>query len=618
MSDRKSANVDRKLVLEQKKARLAKMREAKQLNRMGKEDQKVSVTVSSTLDQKRKDTDDLLKSVGIDTYTTTVSPSAIAHPMPSKKLDAGQENLAEAAVYRPRQAKQQPTKLEHSQIWVTSVPPKETVCYTKETQTVVQANDSEDEFEKMEQAAKDEALAESRKVADIVGSDDEEETKQELDQLTCELSEEEKKVIESSTTFQSFISRSSRFMERALAHDIDLFTQYDTQVEENSEVDKSIKLTTNRVFSDERWSRRRMVTSLDWSKHHPELCMAAYGNSEETGYDPEGVVLIWNSKYKTTTPECRFHCQSSVTASCFAKFHPNLVIGGTYSGQIVLWDNRASHRTAQRSKLSTAAHTHPVYCIGTVGTENAHNLMSISNDGKVCSWSLDMLAQPSEAFELQHKQAKSVAVMCMSIPRNKINNFAVGSEDGAVYTACRLGSKTGISDQFEGHTGPVSGIDFNKSTEQLDFSHFMLTCSLDWTIKLWSTKDSQKTFLHSFEDRNDCVYDVAWSPVHPALFASADGGGNLDVWNINSDVEEPVVSAKLPSQHAANKLKWNDAGNQIAVGDGVGGVHLYDLGEQIATPRSDEWSKLVRSMNEIRNMHQEEKDARVVSSQSHY
>ena len=42
-----------------------------------------------------------------------------------------------------RQAKQQPTKLEHSQIWVTSVPPKETVCYTKETQTVVQANDSE-------------------------------------------------------------------------------------------------------------------------------------------------------------------------------------------------------------------------------------------------------------------------------------------------------------------------------------------------------------------------------------------------------------------------------------------------------------------------------------------
>ena len=53
----------------------------------------------------------------------------------------------------------------------------------------------------------------------------------------------------------------------------------------------------------------------------------------------------------------RFHCQSSVTASCFAKYHPNLVVGGTYSGQIVVWDNRSSRRTAQRSKLSTSAHT---------------------------------------------------------------------------------------------------------------------------------------------------------------------------------------------------------------------------------------------------------------------
>lgn len=42
----------------------------------------------------------------------------------------------------------------------------------------------------------------------------------------------------------------------------------------------------------------------------------------------------------------------------FAKFHPNLVVGGTYSGQIVLWDNRSNKRTpVQRTPLSAAAHT---------------------------------------------------------------------------------------------------------------------------------------------------------------------------------------------------------------------------------------------------------------------
>lgn len=43
---------------------------------------------------------------------------------------------------------------------------------------------------------------------------------------------------------------------------------------------------------------------------------------------------------------------------CFARFHPNLVVGGTYSGQIVLWDNRSHRRTpVQRTPLSAAAHT---------------------------------------------------------------------------------------------------------------------------------------------------------------------------------------------------------------------------------------------------------------------
>ena len=35
-----------------------------------------------------------------------------------------------------------------------------------------------------------------------------------------------------------------------------------------------------------------------------------------------------------------------------------------------------------------------MYCVDVVGTQNAHNIISISTDGKMCSWSLDMLSQP--------------------------------------------------------------------------------------------------------------------------------------------------------------------------------------------------------------------------------
>ena len=51
----------------------------------------------------------------------------------------------------------------------------------------------------------------------------------------------------------------------------------------------------------------------------------------------------------------------------------------------------------QRSPLSAQAHTHPVYCVNVVGTANAHNVITISSDGKLCSWSLDMLSQPQVA-----------------------------------------------------------------------------------------------------------------------------------------------------------------------------------------------------------------------------
>lgn len=38
-----------------------------------------------------------------------------------------------------------------------------------------------------------------------------------------------------------------------------------------------------------------------------------------------------------------------------------------------------------------------------VGTQNAHNVISVSSDGKLCSWSLDMLSQPQDTLELQHR-----------------------------------------------------------------------------------------------------------------------------------------------------------------------------------------------------------------------
>lgn len=397
-----------------------------------------------------------------------------------------------------------------------------------------------------------------------------------------ELSEEEKLQIMMREDFKNFFDRASRIIERAiyLNEPPEVFTDYTGFTEDlDGDEKKSARLSVSRCFFDEKWSKNRSITCFDWSTLFPELLLVSYNNNEECPNDPEGVVLVWNTKSKKKTPEYVFHCQSPVMSACFAKFHPNLIVGGTYSGQLVLWDNRSHKKTpVQRSPLTAGAHTHPIYCIQVVGTQNAHNLITISTDGKLCSWSLDMLSSPQDAMELsQQKQSRPVAVTCVSFPASDFNNFFVGSEEGTVYGASRHGSKAGICEMYEGHQGPLTGIDCHPVQTQIDFSHLFLTSSFDWTVKLWSSKDQKP--IYSFEDNCDYLYDVKWSPIHPALFATADGMGKIDLWNLNNDTELPTASMEIEGGVAVNRLIWNPSGHQILAGDDSGKVWICDVGE---------------------------------------
>lgn len=37
--------------------------------------------------------------------------------------------------------------------------------------------------------------------------------------------------------------------------------------------------------------------------------VASYNNNEDAPHEPDGVALVWNMKFKKTTPEYVFHCQ---------------------------------------------------------------------------------------------------------------------------------------------------------------------------------------------------------------------------------------------------------------------------------------------------------------------
>ncbi|XP_008206521.1 cytoplasmic dynein 1 intermediate chain isoform X24 [Nasonia vitripennis] len=627
---------DRKAELERKKAKLQAIREEKERRRREKEQKDVEearIRASTTNKDQQKEVDALLSSFGVAPVSEVLSSLSSVNSLvtPEQSVTATPDtSLQPSSISSAHSApKKRNRELTIVSVAHTNIPPKEPVVYTKQTQTAQvvhashdahafdyyvltyddgQAEDEEsslphlDGFQsKLPPGILPHGLPQVKEVQPAITQVEKEKEKEKPKEVR-ELSEEEKQMIILSEEFKRFIDRSSRIVERALGEAVDIYTDYTGTMDgEDGMDDKSHQcLWLNRFFFDERWSRNRCVTAMDWSPQFPELLAAAYNNNDDTPNDPDGVCLVWNTKFKKTTPEFIFHCQSPVMSTTFARFHPNLILGGTYSGQVVLWDNRVQKRTPiQRTPLSAAAHTHPVYCLKVVGTQNAHNLISISTDGKMCSWSLDMLSQPQETLELQNKQSKQIAVTQLAFPSGDVNNFVVGSEDGTVYSACRHGTRAGVTETYEGHQGPITGVDTHAVPGGIDFSHLFLSSSLDWTIKLWSLKENKP--LYSFEHNSDYVYDVAWSPSHPAVFAAVDDSGRLDLWNLNQDTEVPTASVIVDGCPALNRVSWTPSGLHVTVGDDSGKIWVYDVAEHLAHPRMDEWNKFLYCQQDFKN-----------------
>lgn len=435
------------------------------------------------------------------------------------------------------------------------------------------------------------------------------------------MSPAEAQVIFGTTDFTDFVEQSSKIVERALTDVYDYtkdYTVVDGGEADGSEL-RSVKQT--RAFYDDQLCKGRSITGLDWSLKHPELVVASYsrpdGSANVAGASgeapPDGLVLVWNL-HLIDRPEFVFHAQTDVLSVAFSPFHPNLVIGGTYSGQILIWDTRAKQLPVLKTPLSASGHTHPVYNLQVVGTQNANHLITASTDGVVCSWMLDMLAQPQDSLELlntSHPKTDEVAVTCMSFPSQETTQFWVGTEEGNIYLGSRFdraGSKAGLQlgEVYRGHSAPVTGLDFHKaatggasgatatangvatSSGIVDFSDLFLSASMDWTAKLWRIKGGGG----GAGSGNAAATNTATGPLTPGLTSSSSSNAISASASASASLSTltPLLSFEETSDYVMD-VKWHPVNPSIfALVDAGGYVHLhnllYDLERPVVTTRA--------------------------------
>jgi len=309
------------------------------------------------------------------------------------------------------------------------------------------------------------------------------------------------------------------------------------------------------------------VTCAEWNRNNQDLLAVSYGDTAPVPNKPEGLVLFWSLK-NPTYPERVIRTRSGVTALHFSTVHPNMVSAGMHNGMVAIWDLRRGGEVPVLESGSCVStnndrkHTDVVWETRWVdrGPEKVPRelLISVSSDGNVLQWSMKKGLEQTRLMPLKrlpnpHLGSNSVhghregivfrqsSGFCIDFPRHDPSIYVVGTEDGLVHR-CSTSYNEQYLDTYYGHSGPVYKVRCNPF-----WSYAFLTCSADWTMRLWTTKSlngqptdkSLQTFMST--DLCDAVNDVYWAPNNSTSFAAAMDDGRVELWDLSKKPLDPIV-----------------------------------------------------------------------------
>lgn len=478
------------------------------------------------------------------------------------------------------------------------------------------------------------------------------------------LSEAEARSTLESTDFLKFMSQTTAIMDRALllSERYDLLEgQYDAMDAAprlEAKTDSKGKIDRLLTLFDKEYSAEQQFNDIDWNPFDKSKVISAT-------YDQQGgsgsAILEFNLDFDGRLENRMLYAASRITAAKYWTSTDNtyntsagggrLIIGGSYTGQVVLWDVRAARNRnpivavsnantsaggsgssgsgGSSSSAGISPHKHPIYSLQVI--DNRH-FASVDTLGTLAIWDIYNMSHPVEELALTwvktgflpDSAAKEALVASGSSasPSNEVavtgisfrdeNSFFVASEDGSMYSGQRHGERKGLMSHFRGHQATLSAVKVHpahtalppsassNSLFKFSLNDLVLTSSVDWSVSLWHPKLNDSKPLAVFSDFSDYVMDVAWSNYHPALFAAVDSSGVLSLWNLNSEEREIALLTNMQAApHALHKVLWSPHQADVLVAAShTSQLHVFKVDSEIATPAADEWAKLEHTIND--------------------
>ena len=231
-----------------------------------------------------------------------------------------------------------------------------------------------------------------------------------------------------SVEFEDFVSRASHAIERTLLHG----NERTLEAALGIGVTRANQLSTRGSFQDPA-TAHRLVVSISHQPGSDEYFVASYAAPDTTENEGgEGVVLVWPNNRGGGKPAFYLNAEEEVSCVSYNPFHPQLIVGGTVRGRLLVWDVRQGTHPVQSSFPTLEGHSTRIHSIYVTGSATSCAIQTISVEGRLCSWAPDKVVFPLTTCDMR-LSAGPLPTTCAALPPADPSKIYVAAPDGQIY-----------------------------------------------------------------------------------------------------------------------------------------------------------------------------------------
>lgn len=381
--------------------------------------------------------------------------------------------------------------------------------------------------------------------------------------------------------------------------------------------DKNSPLSYDGSLQDENATALRCVTAIKFHKKFDDVVLSAHAERSDRKLGADlGTVALWGLDGGRGALQRSLVANSPVTALELMAISPSLVLGGTRSGNVLMWDTRVKTALPINtfgSDPCDPTHSHGRQVVTGIKTSSSASpvFFSSSSSGYLYKWSLSKTESPITRTIVQDETgAAELNISCIDLPHsarlsaderslsNRSTALFAGAMDGSVHRLDGKGSSWNLDVGCGKHEAGVSAISAHPLSSRSAFlDDVLVSASADWTLRLWLLRRGLPCRQLATFDMiaNGAVHDVKWSPQHATVFAAGDDSGVLGLFDVSGALSpgggRTGYQFNVPGSESVpiSKVQWANNSRYVCAGDANGTLSIWTCNSSFAGLPGADW-----------------------------